>query len=115
MDKAYIYLARSLIEIALKQMLLNYPKISFLAGWPISLIAIVFSPVLGHLINRSVLNLDFIKIENEVSKDAKQYFEFYKNLKSLDVSQFTETERQAIILKAKNATKRFLSIRQYLK
>lgn len=115
MDKAYIYLARSLIEIALRQMLKSYPKISWLSGWPISLIAIVFSPILGHMISRSILNLDFIKIESEVSNDAKQYFEFYKNLKSLDISKFTDAEKEAVIEKAKKAFRRFASARQHLK
>lgn len=101
--------------MTLKEMLLRFPKISFLAGWPISLIAILFSPVLGHMISSGVLSLDFAKIESRVSEDGKQYFKFFKELKDKDASKLSDLEKQAIINTAKKVTKRFLSAKQYLK
>ena len=115
MNKAYIQLARSVIEMTLKEMLLKFPKISFLAGWPISLISILFSPILGHLISSGILSLDFARIESKVSADGKQYFEFFKQLKEKDQSKLSDLEKEAIIATAKKVTKRFLSAKQYIK
>lgn len=115
LDKAYLYLARSLIEMTLKQMLVSFPKISFLAGWPISLVAILFSPILGFMISSGVLALDFAKIESQVSEEGRQYFKIFKQLKEKDASKLSDLEKQAIINTAKKITKRFLSAKQYLK
>lgn len=115
MDKAYIYLARSLIEIALKEMISRYAKIGWLSGWPISFIAIVFSPILGHMISRSILNLDFELIKSKVSGESKKYFDFYKNLKQTNTSKLSDIQKEALIAQAKKITKRFLSAKQYLK
>lgn len=115
MNKAYIYLARKLIELAIKELITSYPKLSFMSGFVGSIVSIFLSPIIAKLISQGVLAVDFKRIEMKVEREGEEYLKFFNNLQNVDSSQLTEQEKQDLINKAKEITKRFLSVKQYLK
>lgn len=115
MNKAYIYLAKKLIELAIKELIVSYPKLSFLSGFVGGFISIFLSPIIAKLISSGVLQVDFKRIDLRIEKEGEEYFQFFDKLQKTDHSKLTQEEKDELILKAQAITKRFISIRQDLK
>jgi len=117
MNKAYLYLARAMIQIALRQLVKESPKLFFLSGWVGTLIAVIFSPLLGYMLSKSILNADFKIIDKSVDQEADEFFNVYRELDALNKSNtpVTEAQKQEMLKRVKEVTVRLLSVKKYLK
>lgn len=114
MKKAYILLARKLIEASLKKLAFKY---SFLGGFVGKLIAIIFAPILAYMIEEGHMIIEFERIAKSVEMDINEYKEVFKELGELNEGnkEITEAEKERLLLKVKQITRKALSIKQYLR
>lgn len=115
MNRAYIYLAKQLIKKAIQELILEYPKLSFMSGFVGSLISIIVSPIIAKLISKGVLHIDFMFIDRVVEQDGEKFKKFFTDLKNVDANNITKEQEDELLNKAKAITKRHLSIKHHLK
>lgn len=115
MNRAYIYLAKELIKKAIQELILEYPKLSFMSGFVGSLISIIVSPIVAKLISKGVLHIDLMFIDKVVERDGEKFKDFFYKLRSVDANTITKEQEDELLNKAKAISKRHLSIKHHLK
>lgn len=114
MNKAYIYLAKKLIELAIKELIASYPYLKFMSGFLGTLISIIVSPILARLMSNGILSVDFKFIDNMVEQDGVPFKDFFTELYSMDSTKITKEQEQELLNKAKALTRKYISIKHRL-